>query len=85
MLEKSHTQLRCQAHYQIEAMCGAMLKAAQTGSFETMCYLVQSLTIRIDALNRVMMDAEDDINTATVKALRDEVRGPYSYIGGSHV
>lgn len=84
MLNKSHSDLRCQAHYQIEAMCAVMLKAAQSDDCETLPYLVQSLAIRIDALNSAMVNAASGVTTETIRDLRAEVRGPGSYAGGAH-
>jgi hypothetical protein len=88
MLEKSHLELSRQARYQIEVMCAVMLKAVQSHdivSQEDLPYLVQNLTIRIDALNDAMAAAFDDVNTETIRDLRTEVRGPGSYAGGAHV
>jgi hypothetical protein len=84
MLNKSHAELRSQAHWQIEAMCDVMLKAAQAEDCDTLPYLVQSLAIRINALNGAMMLAVGNVNTGTIGALRGEVRGPGSYAGGSY-
>lgn len=83
MLNKSYMELRNQAHYQIEAMCAVMLKAAQT-EVDTLPYLVQSLAIRIDALNGAMVNAANDATTETIGELRAEVRGPGSYARGDH-
>ena len=87
-LNESHMELRNQAHYQIEVMCAVMLKAAQSQkiiSQEDLPYLVQSLAIRIDALNSAMVAASNGVNTETLRALRSEVRGPGPYAGCAHV
>jgi hypothetical protein len=87
MLNKSLTELRNQAHYQIEAMCAVMIKATQSEdivSQEDLPYLVLSLAIRINALNGAIVHADGDLNTDTIRRLRSEVRGPDSYAGGAH-
>lgn len=69
-----HSVLCQQAHYQMEAMLSAMLKAAQAQNVEALPYLVQAIAIRIDALNSAMMCAVDGDPDA-VESLRNEVFG----------
>lgn len=70
----SHSHLFTQATFQIEAMCSAMLKAAQSQNVEALPYLVQSMAIRIDSLNSAMMTALDG-DPDTLEDLRREVFG----------
>ena len=70
----SHSSLFTQGAYQIEAMCSAMLKAAQSQNVEALPYLVQSMAIRIDSLNSAMMTALDG-DPDTLEDLRREVFG----------
>lgn len=75
MSDTSHSELCAQAYYQIEAMCNAMLKAARADDCGELSYLVQSLAIRIEALNGAMIHANTESNSETLKELRSEVYG----------
>jgi hypothetical protein len=83
MLHKSHAELCSEAHWQIEAICAVMLKAAQAEDCDKLPHLVQSLAIRIDALNGAMMLAVGNVNAGTISDLRSEVRGPGLNVGGA--
>jgi hypothetical protein len=48
-------ELSTQAHYQIEAMCIALQRAARAPNADTLPYLVQSLALRITELNGGLM------------------------------
>lgn len=78
MSEQSKTafELCTQGHYQIEAMCKALLQAAQSQDPETnevLPYLVQSLAIRIDTLNGALMNAVGTEDDEVIADLRREV------------
>lgn len=76
-VESAHASLCTQATYQIEAMCSALLKAAQSpDAGGSLPYLVQGLAIRIDALNGAMMHAVDG-DPEMIESLRSEVFGPH--------
>ena len=74
MANQTHEDTVLQAHYQIEAMCGSMLKAARSNDTETLPYLVQALAIRIGALNGALMNAVNGEIEAS-KELRFVVNG----------
>ena len=73
-MHKSYSELRSQAHYQIEAMCFALLRAAQDHSpSDNLPHLVQSLSIRIDNLNASLMCGVDNETATVIADLRREV------------
>ena len=72
-MRKSYSELRSLAHYQIEAMCQALLRAAQDDGCDTLPYLVQSLAIRIDNLNGSLMCGVDNEIEIVIADLHREV------------
>ena len=84
MIEAIHADLRNQAHYQIEAMCFALRRAAKSQDNDALPYLVQSLVIRIEELNNAMMNTVGSEEPELVKDLRRAVYGTDNVVEVAH-
>lgn len=78
MLNKSLDQLRRLAHYEIEAMCDALMRSAQSEipkAEELFPFLAKNLATRISALNDALAYVVGDDSEDAIDELRREVVG----------